>query len=207
MLPLGKTESLKSVLIATRRLLFDEVSKHLSLRLAEGLARRAETILNSHGECRLESGRRCLPMFDCGNRPARKLIFVWAIPRFMSRLATCVTKPLMSLLARLPAVLGLMTFSAAVCAFHIPAIARWYVARLLLSRSTGCSPIGVAALTSSTWPTNKSSSCPAPCWCVAFGSHERQDLHLFRNLLLLKEGYGNRLRPIFKGIPVRVVLG
>ena len=181
MLPLGKTESLKSILVAARRLLFDEVSKHLSLRLAEGLARRAETILNSHGECRLESGRRCLPMFDCGNRPARKLIFIWAIPRFMSRLAACVTKPLVTLFAWLSAVLGLVPIFAAIGTFEVPTAARRHVARRLLpSRPASCPATSATVLTAPSRPPDESACGASTCRLVALGFHERKNFQLVK---------------------------
>ena len=163
MLPLGKTDGLESVAIATRRFILDEVSKHLSLRLAEGLARRLEAlcIFNGHGEGRLHAGRRCLPVLDSCNWSTGGLVLIRTVACFMPGLAASVTQSLVPFLLGLPAILREMAVPAAVGAFDITSVTRRHVARRL-PRPIGCTPTSGTALTPPSGFADKPAASAAP---------------------------------------------
>ena len=129
------------------RLSSNEITKDLAVGSADSIACRFETICisNCHGKGRLHSGRRCLPMLDSCDWPARSFVFIRAVACFMPGLAATMALPLVPFLLGLPAVLREMAVSAAVGTLYITPVTRRHIARRL-PRPIGCPPPSGPAL-------------------------------------------------------------
>ena len=137
-----------------------------------------------------------------GYRPSLWMfVLVRTVARLVACLATCVAKAFMPLAPGLSTILRFMAVLPAIGALYVATVP-WRHVPLPLSLSCRRSP----ALSSTPGLAHKPACCASSCRSEALGAHERQDLDLLWDPLLVEVGDGHAVGAILEGVDLAPVL-